>query len=47
MEHEALMRAGERLDDLQRSGLRILQREDPLLLLLEEETLLEEMRSGR
>lgn len=28
MEHEALMRAGERLDDLQRSGLRILQREE-------------------
>jgi len=28
VEHEALMRAGERLDDLQRSGLRILQREE-------------------
>lgn len=28
MEHEALMCAGERLDDLQRSGLRILQREE-------------------
>ncbi|MBQ4609096.1 MAG: tRNA1(Val) (adenine(37)-N6)-methyltransferase [Clostridia bacterium] len=28
MEHEALMRPGERMDDLQRSGLRILQREE-------------------
>ena len=28
MEHEELMRPGERMDDLQRSGLRILQREE-------------------
>ena len=31
----------------QRRMARILQREDPLLLVMEEETLLEEMRSGR
>ena len=35
------------MEEEQRRMARILQREDPLLLVLEEETLLREMRSGR
>lgn len=35
------------MDDQQHRMARILQREDPLLLIWNEETLLEELRSGR